>query len=646
MLINLKTNLKSLKFGKDRPQEGSSNQPYVTKEIPTGDTPKNAPDFLVRDPLHLIKNTANDVSRLTQMFFDTKSPNGLLFIAKQELLGRTAVATQASVGISTGVGTVPGGIYLPTSTLAQAAVSAEGLHLMKQGINPILGLPGALVTYSDVLDKVKGLNTTEDFSTNRLVRLNYAINNNRAVSNFNNVIKYSLNNGNDLIQYGGGPGSILGVGKTSISFADQRTGANNVKGKDIVAKTYQSRGFGPRDLNDVSVTQNTILGPITNETFLSYNGSSQVNGKNLLGASLNFRKYGFDQPDETLKQWAYEDNKLDDPAGKILIPDINKVYSDKDFTSNTLIDNNGAKTLDWFQTYTLGNASRKGEKLNDFRKELIDSNNITTSTVLSISPSYVAGQGKRIEERVSLGDPGSKNSNTVIGEKTKNIINYGLNATKMEALDKVNALQATTTLDDKTKDLVTFNIKSGGEYLVFRAFLDSFSDSYNATWNEIKYSGRGEKFYNYSGFDRKISLSFTVAAQSKAELIPMYKKLNMLASTLAPNYSQNGLMSGAITRLTVGGYLFEQPGFITSLTYTIPEESPWEIAIDENGDEDTSVKELSHIIKVSSFEFTPIHEFLPRRFTGKHDTPTKFIALKAKSGDNYKDLYTVSSNGG
>jgi hypothetical protein len=43
----------------------------------------------------------------------------------------------------------------------------------------------------------------------------------------------------------------------------------------------------------------------------------------------------------------------------------------------------------------------------------------------------------------------------------------------------------------------------------------------------------------------------------------MYKKLNYLASICAPNYSGNGYMAGNIVRLTIGGYLYQQPGIIT-----------------------------------------------------------------------------------
>jgi hypothetical protein len=118
------------------------------------------------------------------------------------------------------------------------------------------------------------------------------------------------------------------------------------------------------------------------------------------------------------------------------------------------------------------------------------------------------------------------------------------------------------------------------------------SDSYDAEWNPVKYLGRGENFYNYNGFTRQISLSWTVAAQSKQELIPMYKKLNYLASSLTPDYSGLGYMKGNMIQLTVGGYIYEQPGVMTSLTYNIEEDTPWEIGINTTGSSDSSVKEL------------------------------------------------------
>jgi hypothetical protein len=137
-------------------------------------------------------------------------------------------------------------------------------------------------------------------------------------------------------------------------------------------------------------------------------------------------------------------------------------------------------------------------------------------------------------------------------------------------------------------------------------------DNYNAQWENFKYMGRGENFYRYNGFTRNINLGWTVVAQSKEELIPMYQKLNFLASSLTPDYSANGYMRGNLAVLTVGGYLFEQPGIINSINYSVPIESPWEIGISDTAGFDHTVKEMPHMIKVTGFSFTPIQEFVPK----------------------------------
>ena len=64
--------------------------------------------------------------------------------------------------------------------------------------------------------------------------------------------------------------------------------------------------------------------------------------------------------------------------------------------------------------------------------------------------------------------------------------------------------------------------------MIFRAYLTDLSDDVSAEWNDVKYAGRGEKFYVYNGFSRTINVSFKVAALSAAEMEPMYRKLNHL----------------------------------------------------------------------------------------------------------------------
>ena len=79
-LVNLQTNLKSLRYGYDRLGAGptnGSNQPYIKSSIPSGSGPGLGDvDFLLRGGSLLPRAVGRDVSRLTQMFFDLKSQMG------------------------------------------------------------------------------------------------------------------------------------------------------------------------------------------------------------------------------------------------------------------------------------------------------------------------------------------------------------------------------------------------------------------------------------------------------------------------------------------------------------------------------------------------------------------------------------------
>jgi hypothetical protein len=90
-----------------------------------------------------------------------------------------------------------------------------------------------------------------------------------------------------------------------------------------------------------------------------------------------------------------------------------------------------------------------------------------------------------------------------------------------------------------------------------------------------------------------------------------YNKLNYLASLMTPSYSKAGFMRGNFVEITFGDYLVNTPGIIGNLAYSIPDESPWDIARDNNGDL-TSDKKLSHLIDVTTFNFKPIHSFVPQ----------------------------------
>mgnify|MGYP003626784320 FL=1 len=778
-LIDLNTNLRSLKFGlgqaSDKPGGGYSNQPYIVKPIPDYDDDGSnifntgGPDSLLRGGLMAPIKSINDVSRLTQMFFDLKSPNGLLFTVKQNVLSRTSVKTEASRGAGTAGGTVNQGVYLPTSTIAQAGVGFTGTHLNLLGLNPFSpGLDnnsltsqlsnGGLVKYetaarvaneadnnvfSIAAETISERNPLFDlFTTQPLLLGSEASVGANPFQEFiqtlipgvngsfdNRLLKIwydkqdTKNEDVNVLEYGGGPGSILGIGKTRIKFADQRTGVNNPNYlgnslpnqdlqdfRDTTRQVYYQASNlaisasvlnianmdfkvnrGPEKSNALTRTQNELqeaLGKIPIDTTSSY--FTTITSSNFTQSNHEFlsedRTADLDAG-QALSPFTINNNLIDEvvAAGDIstyassknsIPPAITyaaKLLSDSGSKGATIDYNNlisripnstplpidgylNANSFNVYDTVSGSNSSwpnnsplqylnnsstwtqtqiieepSNTEKLigsptiQDFRRNLIGTPSnptVGSSTIMSLAPDYNGSNRKNLEYRVSAGDPG----------KSKNRLKYSVSDT---ALDKINARMPydnsvpKDSRVDYGNDFCKFSIgilKNDGTgdstYIHFRAFINSFDDKYSADWGSTQYVGRADKFHNYKGFDRSISMGWTVYAQSKAELAPMYKKLNLLASSLAPTYSPGGFMQGNLARLTVGGYLYNQLGIIKSISYTIPQESTWEIGISETGGYDSSVKELPHMINVTGFDFVPIENTVPQYGL------TRFINLK------------------
>ena len=520
----------SIPYGNDTKGGGSSNQPYIKSPIPEALTPQN-PDFLLRGGLlNNTQTSVQDVSRLTQMFSDTKSTNGLFFTLKQEQLSATAVRTQASPRFG-----LNGQPYDPLNTLAQAGVLSLGTHLNKQGINPFAET-GAYANGNERLYGVVVTNKQKP-GNNRLVQLSNG-----------RLIRNNAQGPDDafIMRYNGGPGSFKGVGRTIIRF-----------GKD--SKTFLSLQR-------------------TNDIPSAYGQNTWVYNSYLLRNTD-----AISTPTGTEDDQAPINNKVE--VASPTIQDFRKVLRANLFGTSLRTAENSGATPD--------------------------------------APNY---QTKNYEQNFNFNDPGQRAGKSYVSYV--NGVEYtdgsGVPTTEVGAVDKINALPIYKSefMDDSpvTNDFVKFviaaidnNNPKFSTFIHFRALLDSFSDSYSAQWNNVKYLGRGENFYSYDGFTRTISLSFTTAAQSKPELIPMYKKLNYLASQLTPDYSPKGYMRGPLVKLTVGGYLYEQPGFIQDLSYDLITDAPWEIAINESGGDDLTVKQLSQMVKVTGFTFIPIHTFVPSK---------------------------------
>jgi len=144
--------------------------------------------------------------------------------------------------------------------------------------------------------------------------------------------------------------------------------------------------------------------------------------------------------------------------------------------------------------------------------------------------------------------------------------------------------------------------------MVFRAYIDSITDDFSANHNSVKYSGRAEKFYTYNEFDRKINITFKIAASSRFDMEPLYRKLNYLVAQTAPNY-KGTRMRTPYMKITVGDWFNRLPGVLSNISLNWSKDYPWEIKYDEGG-QDKDMLRLPHVLDVS-LSFLPIHKMRP-----------------------------------
>jgi hypothetical protein len=268
----------------------------------------------------------------------------------------------------------------------------------------------------------------------------------------------------------------------------------------------------------------------------------------------------------------------------------------------------------------------------DINKIPNNANNSSTSIPLALSGSvqyqYKAFNppGYNLENKYGVSTNKGPNSSDpkLDAINTINIIGsevfYGSDTTK-QAQSYVDQTKIQGTYGE---DLVKFRIEFlnneklltdvktiNTDVLAFRAYLDEFSDGINAKWNSYRYMGRGEDFYVYDGFTRDISVSFTIHAHNEQEMAPLYSKLNYLMSAMTPDYSSQLKMRGNIGYLTVGDYLYRQPGVFTDVKLSGMLDGSWETGLNNDG-KSNGQYQVPRMIKVG-LSFKPIHTFLPRR---------------------------------
>jgi hypothetical protein len=670
-LIDLKTNLKSLKYGFDRPNMGSSKEPFITKPIPDGDISPNTPDFILRDGA--LKRGFEDISRLTQLFTTFR---GLKFTTNTNLLAAQNPKIPGA----------PRNLYLPTSTLAQVGVNAIGTHLNLLGETPF-DLPSTNVNLGNLSLNLGGNTYYKEYKNNfsqpednRLVilsrrKIGLEKDSNSQFSkilrvNDLNATKYgvALSNDNLILSYIGGPGAGITGLNTTINRTEFTVGSKGYSGEEISTSKSNSKNqvansieglnlfntlgattkyfsFSGLKISGIEVpnpseeiiginsengSQLKVFGPqSTNSTLSTLSKSSQLvssslefssnvtslktlsSYKNLLGASKVYDeknsvkksstapftepgvdRSGFNDENQQLKRYGPLDNNI--------VPDSN--YLDYRYQGTPDLRENkdsslyevGRQGLDdmlvsptspygqtFFPNYTVINAPFKGEKdFNTIRNNKDHFNRYNT-------------------ERLNL---------SKFGDGRKKVLTPNLNGAdgKTGEDDGIDITTSEGQLFPFILNLIDAESPGTNQYLYWQAYIDSFSDRIEASYDNYEYPGYGTPFYKYKSFNREISLDFTIEVPHPDQMANIYLKLQELIRHLAPNYSQGGYLRGNFVKLTFGDYLRDTPCILKGFSI----EPIFDAGFDTGRTAEwasrgkTSGYQLPKVLKLSGFNFT------------------------------------------
>lgn len=387
------------------------------------------------------------------------------------------------------------------------------------------------------------------------------------------VVQLAKEDTNHILKYAGGPESIFGIGSTTINRYSQ------------VMKTSYIRDNGVR--SSTQVNQGFIYLPM--ETLRSIGGTAGENENRVytfkpsstdLTATADIPQVPSETIEYDLRQDDFREFK-------------NIAVRDVDFSGNA----NKYYTLPSSKYRNLNLEKRIGVARVRTPQQRVDytSEASTADRINAIGLYYAAGPAE------STTDVNGKPVNDGKAENSiRDIIKFRIKI-----------------LDNDKRPVAKASSKEGsfGVYIVFRAYISNIRRNIVSKWDAYKYVGRGESFYAYDGFTETITYSFVIAASSRAEMKPLYQKLNYLISSMAPDYRDN-LMRGNIAELTIGDFLLYQPGIITNFDMNIDEDSNWEIALQEpeagQTGTDADMHELPHLIKCN-MTFIPIYNFLPRK---------------------------------
>lgn len=621
----------------------------------------NFDDGLIRGGITTaIERAAVDTARIAKWM---ASPRGLLWIVKQIGLGLTNPKVPAPAGrfgratrIHTGV-----------TALLSVAGTAFGLHFTRHGI-PFVN---KIADYENVVNRkysrLEELNDEYGNPGKTFIIKSWSDLYGLAVSKGKTLITKSL--GSATLSGLGGPNSVYGIGFTRI--------------KRDVDTSQQGIYF---DKNSYLHLYIGSLRAHTNNPYDVTEDSDRNTEINKLKKSVK----GIDNPGQFITSYKkYQPSQDNSPEAFIrtqLASSRTQLSELPDITPNTGIETYKSKLSTYpaeAQNDKINNyltlayhkipKSNKRRQFNDFRENIEQSanlNNVDKGLMGYKGRGYF--ENNNLEKKYGFGKLGevgkdrSKPNEFIIPadgnagspfpttfadlsfgnntDRTRLSIKDEFRGDRITAINVVNdKVESREIYPETAKDLINFYFEDGNEgynVMPFRCTMMGFTDNFSPGWDKIDIMGRPDGAYLYTSFERSISFSFLAAALSRSEMIPMWRKLNRLATYTMPDFDvKTGRPAGPFMRISIGNLFQRTPGFITSLTYTIPDDATWDIGEDITTTNKTP-KQLPMMVE-ASVTFTIVNDYRPM-LNGRVYSLEPLGGKPGESGDWIRDAKTTS----
>jgi len=154
-----------------------------------------------------------------------------------------------------------------------------------------------------------------------------------------------------------------------------------------------------------------------------------------------------------------------------------------------------------------------------------------------------------------------------------------LNPNSYESIDKLTG--KVKIGGDEYVDLVPLWIGYYGNSkpTLFRGTIIGLTETVSPSWSSNNFVGNPYKFYTYESIERNVSFNISLYCNNALELAANWQRVSALTKMAYPSINDN-LSNPPFISFKLGDIYTDKTGLIESLTYTMPDNGPWETEID------------------------------------------------------------------